>query len=264
MGCQAQVLRIANILYSGGRCPAAVFVFVLIYRWEWVEKGGQLSRAAETWEDCVNVCVGACRGAPFPNLTETGFLLGCFLVSPREAFHRETSFGIIKFVTLPTPSQFLTEQLQVAGFKNMGRIWQCSFNTELQFKSSCLAKTYSAAASYSTSWWEKPLGCATRTYFTSTSSPEHLVLLFKLVLRFGSPLSWCPFCAVLLWVFRPLFWLSGLLGLNLLFKNLFPKVISGLEGDSLLVLCLFYRTCPLWCHKWICVLQWVEWLHVSL
>lgn len=189
MGCQAQVLRIANILYSGGRCPAAVFVFVLIYRWEWVEKGGQLSRAAETWEDCVNVCVGACRGAPFPNLTETGFLLGCFLVSPREAFHRETSFGIIKFVTLPTPSQFLTEQLQVAGFKNMGRIWQCSFNTELQFKSSCLAKAYSAAASYSTSWWEKPLGCATRTYFTSTSSPEHLVLLFKLVLRFGSP---CP------------------------------------------------------------------------
>lgn len=204
------------------------------------------------------------QGSTFSQLIEAGFLLRCLLMSPREAFHRETSFGIIKFVTLPTPSQFLTEQLQVAGFKNMGRIWQCSFNIELQFKSSCLAKAYSATASYSTSWWEKPLGCATRTYFTSTSSPEHLVLLFKLVLRFGSSLSWCPCCAVFLWVFRPLFWLSGLLGLNLLFKDLFPKVIAGLEGDSLLMLCLFHCTCLLMVPQMDLCVTVGGWLHVSL
>lgn len=61
--------------------------------------------AAETWEDYVNECVSACKGAPFPNLLNQDSFWDASLLDPRKASHQETSFGIIQFVifnnTLP-------------------------------------------------------------------------------------------------------------------------------------------------------------------
>lgn len=53
-------------------------------------QGRQLSRAAETWEDYMDVCVSVCKGAPFPNLLKQDSFWGV----PFESLetHKESSF----------------------------------------------------------------------------------------------------------------------------------------------------------------------------
>lgn len=71
------MLRIANILYSGGCCPADVFVFCFCF-----DTQMRVSRkwgAAQKLGKTVNVCVGACRGAPFPNLLKQDSFWGVSL-----------------------------------------------------------------------------------------------------------------------------------------------------------------------------------------
>lgn len=55
----------------------------------------------------------------------------------------------------------------------------------------------------------------------------------------------------------------GLLGHTVLLKDLFPRLQWAWEERRVLILCLFYCTCPLWCHQRVCVWQWVEWSHAS-
>lgn len=55
----------------------------------------QLSWAAETWKDYVNVCMGVCKETPFPNLLKQDSFKGASLQVPREASYQETSFGIL-------------------------------------------------------------------------------------------------------------------------------------------------------------------------
>lgn len=57
--------------------------------------GRQLSWAAETWEDYVNVCVGACKRAPFPTLSNRilDSFTGASLQVPKEASHQRLHLG---------------------------------------------------------------------------------------------------------------------------------------------------------------------------
>lgn len=103
VGCQDQVLRIATILYSVGDSTLLllfVCLFVLIHSYRGSRKkvgveGSPVDWAAETWEDYVNECVSACKGAPFPNLLNQDSFWDASLLDPRKASHQETSFGII-------------------------------------------------------------------------------------------------------------------------------------------------------------------------
>lgn len=101
----------------------------------------------------VNVCKCACeREHPFPT-SRNKFPFGALsLCVPREASSQEPSVGIVSFVTLPIPSQFLIDSCRLLGSRlwvGYGMLFQCLASVFIHPPAQhCQPRAYSADTTY--------------------------------------------------------------------------------------------------------------------
>lgn len=197
---------------------------------------------------------------------ETG-LVGCFpYVSPERPPARRLQLGeFCLWLYQHPPSSW---QLQVAGFKNMGGIWECFFkylaSVLIHFLAQhCVSQELTQQTPHTVALLrEKTLGCATRRCFTSIASPGQLSVE-ESVLRFDLPVPLLLPCSPSVGVQTLVLALRLSLSVRTsLLKHLTPRLQQGPgRRVCLLIMSFPWHLLPWGATKWVCVWQWVKWLH---